>query len=107
MVGVAAKLASLQLVLAIDFDVGHDHGQHPFMNIDSRYPVGHKLLLAGAESVPQVTSTRVAGCRRSHRRRDNAQLFAQSRTLRIRQANSLDFSTAGSTSPLRTLSYSA
>jgi len=73
------------------------------MNIDSRYPLGHKLLLAGAESVPQVTLTRVAGYRRSHRGRDNAQLFAQSRTLRIRQANSLDFSTAGSTSPLRTL----
>ncbi len=53
--------------------------------------------------MPQVTLTRVAGYRRSHRGRDNAQLFAQSRTLRIRQANSFDFSTAGSTSPLRTL----
>jgi len=73
------------------------------MNIDSRYPVGHKLLLAGAESVPQVTLTRVAGYRRSHRRERQRPIIRSITPLRIRQANSLDFSTAGSTSPLRTL----
>src|SRR5215471_15906442 len=26
---------------SLDFHVGHDHGQHLFMNIDSRYSVGH------------------------------------------------------------------
>jgi transposase len=39
--------------------------------------------------------------------RDNAQLFAQPRTLRIRHADSLNFSTAKSISPLRSLSHSA
>jgi hypothetical protein len=34
--------------------------------------------------------------------RNDAQLFAQSRTLRIRQRNSLDFSNVVTTSPLRT-----
>ena len=34
--------------------------------------------------------------------RDDAQLFAQSRTLRIRQLNSLNFSTVWPTSPLLT-----
>ena len=33
----------------------------------------------------------------------DAQLFAQSRTLRIRQSNGLDFSNVRSTSPLRTV----
>src|SRR3989442_1364856 len=58
------------------------------------------FLLAGAESVPQLTSTRVAGYRRSHSGRDDAQLFAQTRTLRIRQADGLDLSIADSTSLL-------
>jgi hypothetical protein len=58
------------------------------------------FLLAGAESVPQLTSTRVAGYRRSHRGGDDAQLFAQTRTLWIRQANGLDSSIADSTSLL-------
>src|ERR1019366_8139218 len=32
-----------------------------------RYPIRHKLLLAGAESVPKITLSRVSGYRRSHR----------------------------------------
>src|SRR5208283_924309 len=46
--GVAAKRAPLKLVLAIDFDIGHNHGQHLLMNIDSRYPVRHKLPPGGS-----------------------------------------------------------
>src|SRR5205807_8145944 len=44
----------------------------PFMNIDSidsRYPVRHKLLLAGSGERAAVTLTRVAGYRRSPRGR--------------------------------------
>jgi hypothetical protein len=74
--------------------VGHNHGKHLFMNVNSRYLVGHKLLLAAAESVPQVTLNWVAGYRRSPGR-DNAHLFAQPRTLRIRLIDSLDFSIVG------------
>jgi hypothetical protein len=51
--------------------------------------------------VPQLTSTRVAGYRRSRKGRNDAQLFAQSRTLRIRQTVGLDLSIARSTSPLQ------
>jgi len=39
------------------------------MDIDSRYPVRHKLLLAGSGERAAVTLTRVAGYRRSPRGR--------------------------------------
>jgi len=51
--------------------------------------------------VPQLTSTRVAGYRCFPKGRNGAQLFAQSRTLRIRQTVGLDLSIARSTSPLQ------
>src|ERR1700688_4469577 len=38
----------LELVLAFDFHVGHNYSQDLFMNINSRYPVRHCLLLAGS-----------------------------------------------------------
>ena len=71
------------------------------MNIDSRYFVGHHFLLAGSGERAADTLTRLAGYRRSPGENNDAQLFAQSRTLRIRQGYGLDFSTVGSTSPLR------
>jgi hypothetical protein len=49
--------------------------------------------------VPQVTLTRVAGYRRSSGRNNDAQLFAQSRTLRITHLNGLNVSSLDSTSP--------
>ena len=67
------------------------------MNIDSRYSIRHAFLLAGSRERAAVTLTRVAGYRRSHREDNDAQLFAQSGTLRIRQLHGLDFSTADST----------
>src|SRR6266704_34474 len=45
---VATKLVSLKLVLAFAFDVGHNHGQHLFMNVNSRYSVSHELPPAGS-----------------------------------------------------------
>jgi hypothetical protein len=47
--------------------VSYNHGQLLFMDINSRCPIRHKLLLAGAESVPKITLSRVSGYRRSHR----------------------------------------
>src|SRR5258705_1945556 len=61
---VASVPASLELVFVFDFDVSHNHGQLRFMDIDSRYPIRHKLLRAGAESVPEITLSRVSGYRR-------------------------------------------
>jgi hypothetical protein len=51
--------------------------------------------------VPRVTLNRVAGYRRSTEEHNDAQLFAQSRTLRIRQVDGLNLSTVIATSPLR------
>ena len=61
------------------------------------YGIG--FLLAGAESVPGITLSRISGYRRSHRGVPTHHLFALSRTLRIRQAYGLGFSTDYSTSP--------
>src|SRR5271165_6428916 len=100
MLGASAKTPPFKLVLAFHLHVGHHHSQHLFMHVDSRYPISHKLLLAGAESVPRVTFSRVTGYRRSRLERGNAQLFAQLRTLPIRHTNSLDRSSGDSTSSL-------
>src|SRR5215813_181581 len=102
MLGIAPKPAPLKLILTSDFDIRHDHSQHLFMDVNSRYPV-HESSSRERRACHKLPSTRVTGYRRSRKGWDNAQLFAQSRTLRIRQYNSLDFSTEVSTSPLRAL----
>jgi hypothetical protein len=61
---VAAKHPPLKLVFAFDFNVGHNHSQHLLVDIDSRYPVRHRLLLAGSGERAAITLTRVAGFRR-------------------------------------------
>ena len=62
-----------------------------FVYVDSRYAI-HTFLLAGAESVPQLTSTTVAGYRGSPTEECNAHLFAPPRTLRVRHVNSFSLS---------------
>src|SRR5215470_10984941 len=83
----AAVTDPFKLVLAIDFHIADDHGQHLLMYVNSRYPIRHKvsswrerracceILNQGhrLSPLPQEGS-------------DNAQLFAQTRTLRIRHA---------------------
>jgi hypothetical protein len=61
LVGAAAKHPPLKLVLVFNFHVGHNHCQYLLVDIDSRYPVRHKLLLAGSGERAAVTLTRVAG----------------------------------------------
>src|SRR5215469_5793390 len=90
---VAAKHPSLKLVFAFDLNVGHNYSQHLLMDIDSRYPIRHGLLLAGNGERAAITLTRVAGYRRSLGEGNDAQLFAQTRTLRIRQMDGLELST--------------
>jgi len=58
------------------------------------------FLLVGAESVPEITLSRVSGYRRSHRGETTHHSFALSRTLRIRQTHGLGLSTDESISPL-------
>jgi hypothetical protein len=71
------------------------------MNINSRYPIGHYFLLAGSGERAAITLTSLAGYLPLPKGSNDAQLFAQSRTLRIRQLNSLDFSNEIPTSPLQ------
>jgi hypothetical protein len=88
------------------FDVGHNHGQHSVCERQFRLCCKpYASSWAGAGSVLQLTPTRVAGDRRSPKGRNDAQLFAQSRTLRIRQTVGLDLSIARSNSPLQPVEY--
>src|SRR5579863_4853844 len=102
MLWAAAVTHPFKLVLAINFHVANHHGQHLLMDVNSRYSVRHKV---------SSWRERRACCEflnQGHRLSplppkgtDNAQLFAQPCTLRIRPADSLNFSSANSTSPLR------
>ncbi len=51
MLGTGTEASPLELVWPVEFNVGYDYGQYPFMHVDSRDLVTHKFLLAGAESV--------------------------------------------------------
>src|SRR6266567_8550818 len=93
---------AFKLVLPLNFNVGHDHSQHLFMYVDSRYPVRHNVSSwrerrACCEFLKQ--GHRLSPL--SQEERDNAQLFAQPRTLPIRHIDSFNFSTETSISPLR------
>ena len=83
------------LVLTVDFDVRHNHCQHLLVNINSRYLVRHICsLLAGAESVPDVTLNRVTGYRRSRRGETKMPNYS------LNHARSRSDSLTASTSPL-------
>src|SRR5216683_7634800 len=101
MVRGGAKLAPLKLVLAFAFDVGHNHGQHLFVNVNSRYSVSHNLPPGGSGKRAATYINQGRGLSPLPSGRNDAQLFAQSRTLRIRQTDGLDLSIADSTSPLQ------
>src|SRR5215469_17528315 len=47
----AAKFPSLKRVFAFDFDVSYYDGEHLFVDINTRYPIGHSSSWPGAESV--------------------------------------------------------
>src|SRR5207253_2584712 len=83
----APKLAPFKCVLAVDFDVGDDHGQHPLVNINSSYLVRHVLLLLlGAESVPSGSLKQGHRLSRSHQSRSGRPIIRPTRTLRIRHS---------------------
>src|SRR5207237_1243340 len=66
LLGVAPIPASLQWVFVFDFDISHNHRQLLFMDIDSRYPIRHKLPPGGSGERAGDTLSRVSGYRRSH-----------------------------------------
>src|ERR1700756_5298990 len=72
------------------------------MNIDTRYPVRHNVPPGRERRACCGYLNQGRGLSPLPPGEDNdAQLFAQSRTLRIRQINGLDFSIEISTSPLQ------
>ena len=67
MLWAGAVTHSFKLVLAIHFHVAHHHGQHLLMDVNSRYPVRHKVPPGGSGERAANSLTRVTGYRRSHR----------------------------------------
>src|SRR5579864_7326616 len=69
----AAVTHSFKLVLAIKLHVANHHGQHLLMDVNSRYPVRHKVSFwRGAESVlriPQPGSQAIAAPTEGNRQR--------------------------------------
>jgi hypothetical protein len=85
-------LQSFEVDVTLDLDVGHRDGQHLLVHVDSRDLVRHRPLLVGAESVPRrINQGRELSPRAT---RGDAQLFGQSRTLRVKQLLGLDCSMA-------------
>jgi hypothetical protein len=91
------------LVFLFDFDVRHYYGQLLFMDIDSRYPIRHRFPPGGSGERAGDYIKQGLGLSPLPQGRDNAHLFALSRTLRIRQAFGFSFSTDYSISPLPTI----
>src|SRR4051795_10738676 len=85
-------MASFKLVLAFNVHIGHNYGQHSFMNVDSGYSVGHNIPPGVSGERATSTSTKVAGYHHSHWG-SNAYLFAQ-------HARSGSDNLTASTSPL-------
>ena len=54
-------MASFKLVLAFDMHVGHNYGQHFFMNIDSGYSVGRSASFWLSGERAASTLIKVAG----------------------------------------------
>ena len=90
--GAGPDLEPFEMVVTLDLDVSHRDGQHLLVHVDSRDLVRHRPLLVGAESVPRrINQGRELSPRREH---GDAQLFGQSRTLRIKQLLGFDCSMA-------------
>ena len=85
-------LLALEVEVAIDLDVGHHDRQHLLVDVNSRDPVRHRSLLGRAESVPRRIS-QGRGLSSARWAPNDAQLFGQSRTLRIKQLLGLNGST--------------
>src|ERR1700738_2054737 len=74
--------------------------RRPSLQLDVHNIAG-LICLLHARAPAAVTLSRVAGYRRSSGENNDAQLSAQTCTLRIRQRRGFDFSSEFSTSPLR------
>jgi hypothetical protein len=80
-----ADLLTLEVEVAVAFDVRHRDGQHLLVDAYSRDPVRHRPLPVGAESVPprRINQGReLSPCENTA----TLKLFGQSRTLRITQS---------------------
>src|SRR5262249_49745820 len=94
----AAVTDPFKPVLAINFHVADDHGQHLLMYINSRYPIRHKVPPGGSGERAAKSLTRVTGYRRSHRREVTTPNYL------LNHARSGSDTRTVSTSPVRTQS---
>src|SRR2546426_7229532 len=84
-----------KLVPPLNFNVGHDHSQHLFMYVDSRYPVRHNFPPGGSGERAASSLSRVTGYRCSHRRGETTPNYS------LNYAGSGSDTRTASTSPLR------
>ena len=99
MLWAAAVTHSFKLVLAINFHVANHQGQHLLMDVNSRYPVRHKVPPGGSGERAANSLTRVTGYRRSHRREQTTPNYL------LNHARSGSDTRTASTSPVRTQSH--
>jgi hypothetical protein len=95
-------LLALEVEVTIDLNVGHYDRQHLLVDINSRDLVWHRPL-QGERRARLITAVRVASYRRFSPRPNDAQLFDQSRTLRIKQLLGLNGSTGSIRSRARAI----
>ncbi|MCU1297484.1 MAG: polymerase, sigma-24 subunit, subfamily [Acidobacteriaceae bacterium] len=76
-------------------------------DIDSRYPVRHNFPPGGSGERAASSLSRITGYRRSHRRRETTPNYSLNHARSGSDTRTLNFSTAKSISPLRSLSPSA
>src|SRR4029077_4790057 len=95
MLRIATVTDPFKLVLPLNFNVGHDHSQHPFMYVDSRYPVRHASPPGGSGEHATSSLSRVTGYRRSHKRGETTPNYS------LNHARSGSDTQTASTSPLR------
>ena len=103
--GRAPERAPLERVLRVGGEIGDDHGQHPFVQVNAGVHVnaGDRVGQGGGSfrrerrACLAVALPRVTGYRGSPRRRAGRPRIRSTRTLRIRQRNGLHRSTKRST----------
>jgi hypothetical protein len=92
------------LVFLVDFNVSHYYGQLLFVDVNSGYPIRHRLPPGGSgERAADYIKQGLGLSPLPPEGETTHHLFALSRTLRIRQLDGLGFSTVESISPLRAI----
>jgi len=88
-------------VLVFAFDVGHNHGQHLFVNVNSRYSVSHTLPPGGSEKRAATYINQGRGLSPLSQGKKRRPIIRSIRHAPDQTTVGLDLSIARSTSPLQ------